>query len=147
MATTVLPQMLKVKDANGNWITIPALRGEKGETGATGPQGPKGDTGATGAKGATGATGAKGDKGDTGPAGKDGSDATVTRSNITAALGLDPVTAVENAEKEIDALDSALDKEISRAEAAEATLESEVSALEALTEQPTAQEVLDYVFG
>ena len=31
--------VLKIKDAEGNWQSIPALRGEKGETGAQGPRG------------------------------------------------------------------------------------------------------------
>ena len=34
--------VLKIKDAEGNWQSIPALRGEKGETGAQGPAGPTG---------------------------------------------------------------------------------------------------------
>lgn len=46
--------ILKVKDEQGNWHTIPALKGEKGETGDTGPTGPQGPQGATGAAGADG---------------------------------------------------------------------------------------------
>ena len=34
-----MSSILKVKDENGNWVAIPAIRGN------TGPQGPKGDTG------------------------------------------------------------------------------------------------------
>ena len=58
--------VLRVKDANGNWLTIPAIigekgaKGDKGETGATGPQGPKGDTGPTGPQGPKGETGETG---------------------------------------------------------------------------------------
>ena len=88
--------ILRVKDAQGNLIPIPAIRGEagpqgtpgprgpqgpkgdKGDTGTTGAQGPKGDTGATGPQGLkgdagpTGPTGAQGPKGDTGAAGPQG---------------------------------------------------------------------------
>lgn len=76
--------VLRVKDANGNWLTIPAIigekgaKGDKGETGATGPQGPKGDTGPTGPQGPkgetgdTGATGPQGPKGETGATGPQG---------------------------------------------------------------------------
>lgn len=52
--------ILRVKDSNGNWISIPV---GKGDTGATGAQGPKGDTGATGPQGPKGDTGAQGPAG------------------------------------------------------------------------------------
>lgn len=76
--------ILRVRQADGSWKSIPAIvgeqgpKGEKGDTGATGPQGPKGEKGDTGAKGekgdtgATGAQGPKGDTGDTGPRGEKG---------------------------------------------------------------------------
>lgn len=97
--------ILKVK-VNGEWVAIPAIKGEDGEKGdpgepgVAGPAGPKGDTGATGAQGpqglkgdtgATGPAGPKGDKGDTGatgaqgpqgPAGPKGDPGTIDQSQI-----------------------------------------------------------------
>lgn len=79
--------ILRIRDASGEFIAIPSLKGDKGDagpagpqgergvTGATGPQGPKGDTGATGPqgpKGDAGATGPQGPKGDTGATGPQG---------------------------------------------------------------------------
>lgn len=52
--------ILRVRDDQGNYVEIPAIKGEKGDAGATGPQGPKGDTGATGPQGQKGDTGASG---------------------------------------------------------------------------------------
>ena len=37
--------ILKIKNEQGEWITVPALKGEKGDTGETGPQGPAGPAG------------------------------------------------------------------------------------------------------
>lgn len=37
--------VLKIKDANGTWQDIPAIKGATGSQGPTGPQGPKGDKG------------------------------------------------------------------------------------------------------
>lgn len=79
----MLGNILRVKDANGNWITIPALVGEKGDPGPQGIQGiqgPKGDTGATGPQGPQGV---KGDTGATGPQGATG--AAGTNATITSA--------------------------------------------------------------
>lgn len=50
-------QILNVRDVNGNWAAVPAIKGPKGDTGdtgATGPAGPQGETGATGAAGQDG---------------------------------------------------------------------------------------------
>ena len=45
-------EILKIKDKNtGQWINIPALKGEKGDTGTQGPIGPKGEDGKTPVKG------------------------------------------------------------------------------------------------
>lgn len=65
--------ILKVKDEQGNWHTIPAL---KGNTGPAGPQGPQGATGATGPQGPTGPQGA------TGASGADGFSPEVTITEI-----------------------------------------------------------------
>ena len=54
---------LKIKDDNGNWISVPYIRGPKGD---------------------------KGEKGETGAAGAPGSDAEVTKSNIIRALQYTP---------------------------------------------------------
>ena len=76
--------ILRVKDENGNIVSIPAIKGEKGE------KGDKGDTGAAftyedftpeqlaalkGPKGDNGPKGDTGPKGETGPAGSDGQSA------------------------------------------------------------------------
>lgn len=53
--------ILRVRDADGAWTDIPAIRGLQGEQG---PQGPKGDTGATGPQGEQGEKGDPGDPGD-----------------------------------------------------------------------------------
>lgn len=73
---------------------IDAVRAEI-PTLTTGPQGPKGDQGDPGPAGPQGATGPKGDAGDIGPQGAPGpqgaqgaagSDASVTATNVLAAL-------------------------------------------------------------
>ena len=46
--------VLKIKDSNGNWIDIPAIKGEQGPAGERGPQGIQGETGATGPAGRDG---------------------------------------------------------------------------------------------
>lgn len=72
---------------------IALIKGEKGEKGDTGLQGIQGIQGIQGEKGDKGDTGDKGEqgiqgvKGDTGPK---GSDASVTKENISAALGFTP---------------------------------------------------------
>ena len=93
-------------------LTLPA--GADGAPGEPGPKGDPGETGPAGADGAPGEPGPKGDPGETGPAGADGapgpqgpqglqgiqgaagpagSDASVTSTNITAALGYTPADA------------------------------------------------------
>ena len=75
-------------------LTLPA-----GADGAPGEPGPKGDPGETGPAGADGAPGPQGLQGPQGPqgiqgaAGPSGSDASVTSTNITAALGYTPADA------------------------------------------------------
>lgn len=85
--------ILQIKDANGQWVGIPAiqgppgkdgsfaaltdeekasLKGEKGDTGDVGPQGPAGADGAQGEQGIQGEKGDKGDKGDQGDPGLPG---------------------------------------------------------------------------
>lgn len=83
--------ILRIKDAEGNWQEIEAIRGPKGDKGDTGEQGPKGADGTmkfedltaeqkaslkgdTGEKGDKGDVGEKGETGPQGPAGKDGQD-------------------------------------------------------------------------
>lgn len=49
--------ILKIKNDNDEWESVPVIKGEKGDTGNTGPQGPKGETGDTGATGPAGQNG------------------------------------------------------------------------------------------
>lgn len=55
---------LKFKDENGNWISIPALKGEKGDKGDQGPQGLQGLIGPQGPEGPMGPEGPQGEPGD-----------------------------------------------------------------------------------
>ena len=64
--------ILRVRDAQGNLIPIPAVRGEAGPQGIPGPQGPQGPQGDKGDPGTTGPQGPQGDPGDTGPQGPQG---------------------------------------------------------------------------
>lgn len=64
-----MTDILKIKDENNNWITIPAIKGAKGDTGE---QGQKGDTGLTGPQGPQGETGPQGLAGPQGPQGPAG---------------------------------------------------------------------------
>ena len=76
--------------------TAPAaenIKGPKGDQGAKGDTGAQGPTGPQGPAGPRGETGAKGATGPQGPAGPAGSDASVTKANITAALGYRPANA------------------------------------------------------
>lgn len=73
--------------SDGKSVTI--KNGSKGSAGEKGEKGDKGDPGETGLQGPAGTDGAKGDKGDKGDP---GSDATVTASNIQAALGFEPAS-------------------------------------------------------
>lgn len=76
--------------------TAPAaenIKGPKGDQGAKGDTGAQGPTGPQGPAGPQGETGAKGETGPQGPAGPAGSDASVTKANITAALGYTPEDA------------------------------------------------------
>lgn len=68
--------ILSVKDeSTGQWVEVPAL---KGDPGPQGPQGEKGTTGSTGPQGATGPRGPQGEKGDPGTV-------TVTTLTVTAS--------------------------------------------------------------
>lgn len=69
--------------------------GAKGEDGAKGEQGVQGEQGPQGVKGEQGPQGPQGAQGKQGPAGVDGSDASVTKANITSALGFTPALATE----------------------------------------------------
>ena len=58
--------ILQIKDQKGNWIPIPAIKGDKGDKGdrgLTGPQGPEGPVGKTGPQGPQGAQGLQGPRG------------------------------------------------------------------------------------
>lgn len=108
--------ILRIKDKNGNWVSITAMRGENGKDGvngaigpqgpqgATGPQGPQGPQGEKGAdgtmsfndltaeqkaslKGDTGATGPKGDTGATGPQGPRGEQGPQGSAGLTPFIG------------------------------------------------------------
>lgn len=67
--------ILQIRDENGNWVSIPALQGEKGEPGEkgeigpVGPQGPIGEQGPQGEAGPQGRIGPQGPQGKTGPRG------------------------------------------------------------------------------
>lgn len=58
--------IMKIKDANGNFIDIKTIQGPQGPVGPMGPMGPKGETGATGPVGPTGPQGEPGKNGDGG---------------------------------------------------------------------------------
>ena len=72
-------------------LTLPA--GADGAPGEPGPKGDPGETGPAGADGAPGPQGPQGLQGIQGAAGPAGSDASVTSTNITAALGYTPADA------------------------------------------------------
>lgn len=84
--STTAPAAESIKGPKGD-------QGAKGETGAKGDTGAQGPTGPQGPAGPRGETGAKGETGPQGPAGPAGSDASVTKANITAALGYTPEDA------------------------------------------------------
>lgn len=113
--------ILSVKDeSTGQWVEVPALKGdpgpqgpqgEKGTTGSTGPQGatgPKGDPGEQGPqgeKGATGATGPQGPRGEKGatgprgPQGEKGDPGTVTVNTLTVTASGSSMKNVTGAAK------------------------------------------------
>ena len=102
--------ILSVKDeSTGQWVEVPALKGDpgpqgpKGEKGATGSTGPQGATGPQGPQGETGAAftydmftaaqlaalkGEKGDKGATGPKGDPGAQGPQGEKGDTGASGI-----------------------------------------------------------
>ena len=84
--STTAPAAESIKGPKGD-------QGAKGEAGAKGETGAQGPTGPQGPAGPRGETGAKGETGPQGPAGPAGSDASVTKANITAALGYRPANA------------------------------------------------------
>lgn len=84
--STTAPAAENIKGPKGD-------QGAKGEAGAKGDTGAQGPTGPQGPAGPQGETGAKGATGPQGPAGPAGSDASVTKANITAALGYTPENA------------------------------------------------------
>lgn len=49
--------VLKIKDSQGNWQSISAIKGEKGDTGSQGPQGLTGPAGPAGQNGSNGQDG------------------------------------------------------------------------------------------
>lgn len=59
--------ILRVKDLNGHWISIPYIKGEQGDTGPQGPQGPQGSQGPQGETGPQGDQGIQGPQGIPGP--------------------------------------------------------------------------------
>lgn len=81
--------ILKIKDANGNVIDIPAIRGPQGEPGKDGAQGPQGEKGDKGEQGIQGEKGETGATGATGPKGEDGK---------TPVKGIDYWTAADKQE-------------------------------------------------
>lgn len=77
--------ILQVKDGNGNWVSIPAI---KGDTGPQGPAGADGQDGATGPQGPQGIQGPQGPAGADGADGKDGSDYVITSSDYNAIAAI-----------------------------------------------------------
>lgn len=61
--------ILKIKDEQGNWITIPAIKGAKGDKGEQGLQGEQGPQGIQGEQGPQGPQGIQGRQGPQGPQG------------------------------------------------------------------------------
>lgn len=85
--------ILSVKDERtGQWVEVPAL---KGDPGPQGPQGEKGATGSTGPQGATGPRGPQGEKGDPG---------TVTVNALTVTASGSSMKNVTGAAKYFPAL-------------------------------------------
>ena len=62
--TSADPAVLSIKDAQGEWIEIPAIQGMQGEIGPQGPEGPQGPAGPQGEPGKVGPIGLQGEKGD-----------------------------------------------------------------------------------
>jgi hypothetical protein len=103
--------IMRLKQADGTWVEIPALIGAQGPKGEDGTMtfedltpeqkaSLKGDKGDTGATGATGPQGPKGDKGDKGDPGVDGDDYILTDADkseiagkVTASMKTDTWTA------------------------------------------------------
>lgn len=79
--------VLKLKDADGNVIPVPAIQGEKGDPG---PQGIQGEQGPQGLKGDTGPQGPKGDTPDI-----SGKQDTITATGILKGDGAGGVTTAE----------------------------------------------------
>ena len=97
-------ELFKIK-IDGQWVEVPAIKGEtgaqgptgktgpagekgtKGDTGAMGPTGKEGPTGATGAKGAKGDKGEKGDTGVQGPTGKNGAQGPTGATGVQGPTG------------------------------------------------------------
>lgn len=53
--------IINIKDDNGEWVSIPAIKGADGEPGVSGPQGPQGEIGPQGPQGPQGEPGPQGD--------------------------------------------------------------------------------------
>ena len=105
--------ILKLKNEQGQWVSIPTIKGDtgpqgpKGQTGPPGPQGlqgPKGDKGDTGeqgiqgpkgdagAQGIQGERGEKGDKGDTGAQGIQGAKGDTGADGYSPTVTITPIT-------------------------------------------------------
>lgn len=78
--------ILQIKDELGNWVSIPAIQGEKGEPGEPGAPGKDGSNGVDGAPGADGKDG------------KDGSDGLPGADGYTPVKGVDYWTAADKEE-------------------------------------------------
>lgn len=112
--------ILKLKQEDGTWVEVPALRGAKGDKGDKGDpftysdftpeqmaalKGEKGDKGDKGDQGNTGAQGDKGDKGDKGDTGASGVHIGSSTPPDTADVWVDPngePTSVEEWEFDMD---------------------------------------------
>lgn len=106
--------ILRIKDADGVWHDIHAIKGDVGPVGPQGPKGadgtmtfedlteeqreslrgpigetgPQGEKGDTGEQGPQGIQGPQGEPGPQGPAGQDGKDYVLTEDDKTAIAGL-----------------------------------------------------------
>lgn len=92
--------ILRIKDAEGNWQEIEAIRGPKGDKGDTGEQGPKGADGTMKFEDLTEEQRAtlKGDKGDIGPVGPKG-DAYVITDEDKIEIGNMVIAGLPHAEE------------------------------------------------
>ena len=82
-----MANILNIKDANGNWVTVPALKGDTGATGKDGTPCRHSWNGTTLTVTSASGTSSANLKGDTGAAGKDGRDGAPGVSGVYVGSG------------------------------------------------------------